>query len=473
MRRLFTWMDSKRTRMSAFTEKSMLSPSMHPRRARCGSIISAIASVVLIAISTAVPMHAADRPNIVLIFADDLGYGDIGCFGHPTIRTPNIDGIAARGVRLTSFYSAPSCVPARTQLMLGKYSGRMSLGSVGPGGAGGIPDAELTLPEALKSAGYETGMIGKWHLGNAQEKYLPTGQGFDSWFGLPYSNDMVKPWVQTDVPLWLYENTKKVEHPVNHDTLLSRYTTRAAEFVRKKRTAPFFLYLAPAMVHLPLAASPKFRGKSRAGLYGDAVEELDWAVGEVIKAVRDAGKEKDTLVIFTSDNGPWINLPERMLQAGNLPWHVGSAGALRSAKGSTYEGGVRVPTVLHWPGHFEGGRTSAEITATMDLHATLVRLGTGAPAKHAIDGHDLTDFLAGKENESPRRDFFYFNARQLDGIRSGPWKLRLNNGVELFNLDLDPSERYNREKDHPEIVAELKNRLERMVTETNAPHKWQ
>jgi len=228
-----------------------------------------------------------------------------------------------------------------------------------------------------------------------------------------------------------------------------------------------------AAVKQPLAASPKFRDRSRAGLYGDAVEELDWAVGEVIKAVRDSGKEKDTLVIFTSDNGPWINLPERMLQAGNLPWHVGSAGALRSAKGSTYEGGVRVPTALHWPGHFEGGRASAEITATMDLYATLVRLGTGAPAKHAIDGHDLTDFLAGKTNESPRKEFFYFNAKQLDGVRSGSWKLRLNTGIELFNLDLDPSERYNREKDHPEIVAELKKRLEQMLAETNAPHKWQ
>jgi arylsulfatase A-like enzyme len=227
------------------------------------------------------------------------------------------------------------------------------------------------------------------------------------------------------------------------------------------------------MVHLPLAASEKFRGQSRAGPYGDAVEELDWAVGEVIKAIRDAGKEKETVVIFTSDNGPWINLPERMLQAGNLPWHVGSAGALRMAKGSTYEGGVRVPTVIHWPGRFEGGRSSAEIAATMDIHATLVRLATGAPPRHRIDGHDLTDFLAGKTQTSPRQDFFYFGGRQLDGIRSGPWKLRLNAGVELFNLDLDPSERHNREKDHPEIVAQLKQRLVQMAAETKAPHKWE
>ena len=455
--------------------------SSHPRTDRLSfhhtrgwlNVVAAVTSTVLCVLACTLGARAADRPNIVLIFADDLGYGDLGCFGHPTIRTPNLDALAAKGVRLTSFYSAPSCVPARTQLMLGKYSGRMNLGSVGPGGTGGIPDEEKTLPEMLKGAGYETAMIGKWHLGNVQEKYLPTGQGFDSWFGLPYSNDMVKPWVQTDVPLWLYENTKKVEHPVNHDTLLARYAERAASFVRKQRNAPFFLYLAPAMVHLPLAAGSRFHGKSRAGLYGDAVEELDWAVGEVFKAVREAGKEQDTLVIFTSDNGPWINLPERMLQAGNMPWHVGSAGALRSAKGSTYEGGVRVPAIVHWPKKIEGGRSSAEITATLDLYATLVRLGTGAPATHRIDGLDLTDFLTAKTSESPRKDFFYFNAKQLDGIRSGPWKLRLNNGVELFHLDLDPSERYNREKEHPEIVAELKKRLEQMVAETNAPHKWQ
>ena len=430
---------------------------------------AAIATLGLVAAS-----FAAERPNIVLIFADDLGYGDLGCFGNPTIATPNLDALAQRGVKLTSFYSAPSCVPARTQLMLGKYSGRVDHGgSVGPGGKGRIADQEITLPEALKGAGYQTAMIGKWHLGNAEEKALPTGQGFDSWLGLPYSNDMVKPWVQTDVPLWLYENTKKVEHPVQHDTLLQRYTQRGVELIRKQRRAPFFLYFAPAMVHLPLAASEGFRGKSRAGLYGDALTELDWAVGELVKAVRDAGKERDTIVIFTSDNGPWINLPERMLQAGNQPWHVGSAGTLRSAKGSTYEGGVRVPAIVHWPGRFEGGRSTAEITATMDLYTTLVKLGTGAPPKQQpLDGFDLTALLEGKVTQSPRQEFFYFNAKPLDGVRVGPWKLRLKDGEELFNLDEDPGERHNRVQEHPEIVARLKQRLNTMVKETGAPHNW-
>ena len=431
-----------------------------------------LALALAFALASVCRAAAADRPNIILIFADDLGYGDLGCFGHPTIRTPHIDGIARRGVKLTSFYTAPSCVPARTQLMLGKYSGRVNLGGTSAGGRGGIPAEETTLPEALKAGGYETAMIGKWHLGYAEDKFLPTAQGFDSWFGLPYSNDMVKPWVQTDVPLWLYENTRKVEHPVNHDTLLQRYAERGAAFVRRQRSAPFFLYFAPAMVHLPLAAGEKFRGRSRAGPYGDAVEELDWAVGELLEAVRDAGKENDTLVIFTSDNGPWMNLPPRMLQAGNLPWHVGNAGALRNAKGSTYEGGVRVPAVVHWPGRFEGGRVSAEIASTLDLHATLVRLGTGAPAKHAIDGIDLTDFLAGKAEKSPRQEHYYFDGRQLHGVRVGPWKLRLSEGVELFHLDLDPGERFNREKEHPEIVAGLKAKLDAMADETKATRKW-
>ncbi|MES2696251.1 MAG: sulfatase-like hydrolase/transferase [Verrucomicrobiota bacterium] len=415
---------------------------------------------------------AAPRPNVVLIFADDLGYGDLGCFGHPTIATPNIDGMAMRGLKLTSFYSAPSCVPARSQLMLGKYSGRAHITGTSADGKSGIPDSEVTLPQALKSAGYATAMIGKWHLGHVQEKFLPTSKGFDSYFGLPYSNDMVRPWVQTDMPLWLYEDTRRVENPVQHDTLLQRYTARGAAYIREKRSTPFFLYFAPAMVHLPLAASEKFRGKSRAGLFGDAVEELDWAVGELLKAIRESGKENDTLVIFTSDNGPWTHHPPRMMQAGNLPWHTGSPGALRMSKGSTYEGGPRVPCLVEWKGHIPPARSSAEMVATMDLHTTILTLATGSVPRHAVDGHDLTAFLTGKTTASPRKDLFYFNARQLDGVRVGPWKLRLNSGVELFNLDLDPSERYNMEKDHPEIVADLKARLVKMAGETGGNHKW-
>ena len=422
----------------------------------CGRLILLVGFVFGV-----IPVRAAtDRPNVVLILADDLGYGDLGCYGHPTIATPNIDGLAQRGVRLTSFYSAPTCVPARMQLLLGRYSFRVNFnGGTGAGGKGGIPDEEVTLAQALKGAGYETAMIGKWHLGSATDALLPTGKGFDSWFGLPYSNDMVKPWVQTDEPLWLYENNRKAEYPVNHDTLQARYTERAVDFIRRERAAPFFLYFAPAMVHLPLAAGAEFKGRSRAGFYGDAVEEVDWSVGEMIKAVRAAGKERDTMVIFTSDNGPWIDLPPRMLQAGNLPWHVGSAGALRDSKASTYEGGVRVPAIIHWPGRIEGGRSSAEMAATMDLYTTLVRLGTGALPKRGSDGHDLTPFLEGKVKASPRQEFLYAQGRQPNAIRSGPWKLRIADGIELFQLELDPSERYNRAEEHPEIIARLQSRL--------------
>lgn len=434
----------------------------------------AVAAVLVSAVALTASTTPADRPNVVLIFVDDMGYADPSCFGNPTVATPNIDGIAARGLKLTSFYSAPSCVPARAQLMLGKYSGRVELtGGTGPGSKGGIADSDVTLAQALKSAGYATAMVGKWHLGHGSDKLLPTGKGFDSWLGLPYSNDMVKPWVQTDEPLWLYDGPRKIEHPVKHDTLMQRYTERAVAFLRQPRSNPFFLYFAPAMVHLPLAVGERFRGKSRAGLFGDVLEELDWSVGEMLAAVREMDKERNTLVIFTSDNGPWINMPPRMLQAGNLPWHVGSAGALRMSKGSTYEGGVRVPAIVQWPGRIPAGRSSAEIVATMDLYATLVRLGTGALPGHSTDGHDLSDFLQGKTARSPRSEFYYFNNKQLDGVRSGPWKLRLKDGKELFHLDLDPSERHNRAEENPQMVAELTAKLKAMADRSPlATRKW-
>ena len=420
--------------------------------------------VFILACLVTLNVQAVKRPNIVLLFADDLGYGDLGCYGHPTIRTPNLDRLAGQGLRLTSFYSAPGCVPARKQLLLGRYPGRVHTnGNTGVTGKGGLSDSELTLAEALKGAGYRTAMLGKWHLGYAEEKFLPVNQGFDSWFGLPYSNDMMPPWVKTEVPLWLYEGTKRVEHPVNQDTLTTRYTERAVKFLARDHDKPFFLYLAYNMPHMPVRTADRFRGRSRAGLYGDVIQTIDWSVGEVMKTLDKTGRAKDTLVIFTSDNGPWLNPPARMLQEGNLLWHAGSPGPLSGHKGTLLEGGVRVPCILRWPGRIEAGQTSAEMAATLDLYATLVTAAGGSLPKHKIDGHDLRPFLFGKTKWSPRKIHFYSKGRGPGAVREGPWKLHADG--RLFNLDIDPAERFDRAEEKPEIATSLKAKLEAMKKE--------
>jgi len=420
--------------------------------------------VFILACLVTLNVQAVKRPNIVLLFADDLGYGDLGCYGHPTIRTPNLDRLAGQGLRLTSFYSAPGCVPARKQLLLGRYPGRVHTnGNTGVTGKGGLSDSELTLAEALKGAGYRTAMLGKWHLGYAEEKFLPVNQGFDSWFGLPYSNDMMPPWVQTRVPLWLYEGTKRIEHPVNQDTLTTRYTERAVKFLERDHDKPFFLYLAYNMPHMPVRTADRFRGRSRTGLYGDVIQTIDWSVGEVMKTLKRTGRDKNTLVIFTSDNGPWLNPPSRMLQKGNQLWHAGSPGPLSGHKGTLLEGGVRVPCILRWPGRIEAGQTSAEMAATLDLYATLVQAGGGSLPSHKIDGYDLRPFLFGDTNESPRKVHYYFGSRMPGAVREGPWKLHADG--RLFNLDIDPAERFDRAEEKPEIATSLKAKLEAMKKE--------
>ena len=397
-------------------------------------------------------------PNIVLLFADDLGYGDLGVYGNPTIRTPNLDRLASQGLRMTSFYSAPSCVPARVQLLLGRYPSRDRVTGTSVGGDGGIPSELTTLAQGLRGVGYRTAMAGKWHLGYARDEFLPVGKGFDSWFGLPYSNDMIKPWVQTDVPLWLYRDAERVEHPVDQDQLTMRYTAEVVDMIREKSANPFFIYLAYSMPHLPLRTSGRFRGTSRAGLFGDVIEGIDWSVGEILRALDETGQRDDTIVIFTSDNGPWLNLPDRMLSGGVRPWHAGSPGPLRGAKHTTYEGGVRVPFVVRWPGTVASGTVTAEMGATLDIYATLLAAG-GASLPAGSDGYDLTPLWAGRTEQSPRREFIYHRGSGVQGIRVGPWKLRTVEGDELFQLDLDHSERYNVADEHPEIVAELRSRL--------------
>ncbi len=425
-------------------------------------IASLIACSLLFCWST-----ASAAPNIVLLFADDLGYGDLGVYGNPTIRTPNLDRLASQGLRMTAFYSAPSCVPARTQLLLGRYPSRTNVRGTSVGGDGGIPDEYVTLAQALGAAGYRTAMAGKWHLGYARAEYLPVGKGFDSWFGLPYSNDMIKPWVQTDEPLWLYRDAERVEHPVDQDQLTLRYTAEVVDVIRERSDQPFFAYLAYNMPHLPLRTAGRFRGMSRSGLYGDVIEAIDWSAGQIVQALDETGQSDNTIVIFTSDNGPWLNLPGRMLSGGVVPWHAGSPGPLRGAKHTTYEGGVRVPFIVRWPGVVQPGTVTAEMGATLDLYATLLAAGGGeVPADS--DGHDLAALWAGRTAQSPRRDFVYHRGSGVQGMRVGPWKLRTIEGEELFHLDRDPSERYNVAAEHPEIVAQLRARIDEFTSRVAA-----
>lgn len=402
-------------------------------------------------------------PNIVIFLADDMGYGDLGSYGHPSIETPNIDRLASEGMRLTSFVTAVACVPSRTQLLTGRYMPRVAFGgSTGPGGTGGLPRDEFTLAEALKSAGYRTHLVGKWHLGYAPAEHLPIHQGFDTWFGLPYSNDFRRPWVQTDVPLGLFRDSKIIEYPLQQDTLTTRYTAEAINHIESDHEQPFFILLAYNMPHLPLHVSQRFRGTSYSGLYGDVIQELDSSVGEVLSALERGGYADTTLVLFASDNGPWLDLPQRMLQEGNQRWHAGSPGPLRGSKGTSYEGGARVPAIFRWPGHISPGQTSPELVAMPDVYRTLLSVAGVEPPSHVLDGYDLTQFLIGETERSPREEYYYF-LQSLEAVRIGDWKLRaLSDQVELFNLRLDPGERFNRAADRPDLVAKLRRRMAEM-----------
>ncbi len=433
--------------------------------------LSATLLTTLCSILLSIPPSTAGAaaPNIVVLFADDMGYGDLASYGHPLIKTPHLDQLAADGIRLTSFVTGSWCVPSRTQLITGRYMPRVKFnGGTGADGKGGLPDSEWTLPEALKAAGYQTHMVGKWHLGYKEKRFLPTHQGFDTWFGLPYSNDYMKPWVQTEEPLGLFRGDQMVEHPFDQDALTTRYTEEAVKLIGEAGEKPFFLYLAYAMPHLPIHVSDERRGKSQAGLYGDVIEEVDWSVGQVLAALQEKGLSDNTLVFFASDNGPWIEMPERMRQAGNELWHAGSTGPLRGSKGQTYEGGPRVPAILRWPGKIKAGQVSAELVGMPDIYRTLIHVAGGKLPEHKIDGHDLTPFLTGESVASPRKEYFYFR-RGLEALRSGNWKLRLSTGEpELFDMVTDPFERINRADGEPEKVAELQARMKAVAAETGS-----
>lgn len=407
-------------------------------------------------------------PNIVILLLDDVGYGDLSSYGHPEIKTPNMDSLGEQGIRFTSFVTGMWCIPSRTQLLTGRYMPRIEFGGeTGSDGKGGLPDSEVTLAEGLKKAGYVTGMAGKWHLGYMEDKFLPPNQGFDEWFGLPYSNDYRKPWVQTEEPLALYRDTNIVEYPLNQKTLTKRYTEKAVKFINDNSGSdqPFFYYLAYNMAHLPIYTTEEFHGSSEAGLYGDVMAELDWSVGEVLRALKENNIDDNTIVFLASDNGPWLNLPERMLAEGVRPWHQGTTGLLRGAKHTSYEGGNRVPAIIRWPSKIPAKQVKSELVGMPDIYRTLMEVGGAVLPSHALDGYDIMPFLIGTENKSPRKEYAYFRGN-LEAMRIGDWKLRLASGKpELFNLKLDPSELYNRVNEDHKIAVSIYQRMLELTEE--------
>lgn len=421
---------------------------------------------------------AAKQPNIIVIFADDLGYGDLGCYGHPSIRTPHLDRMAAEGLRFTDFYTVANvCTPSRAALLTGRYPVRSGMaGGAGrhvlyPSSEGGLPTSEVTIAGALRGRGYATACIGKWHLGRA-EPYLPTNHGFDYFFGLPYSNDMdpVNAKVRRpeslsqnpdfknfNVPL--VRNTQIIERPADQSTLTKRYTEETIRFIRQNRKKPFFIYLAHTFPHVPLFASKDFKGKSLRGAYGDTIEELDWSVGEILKALRSEKLADNTLVLFTSDNGPWLV----------MQWNGGSGGLLRDGKAGTWEGGHRVPAIAWWPGRIPAGRVTSDLACTMDLFTTSLKLaGAPLPNDRPLDGVDLSAMLFGK-GPSPRDTLFYYYGDTVYATRKGPFKAHFttHDGYSkeppqshepplLFQLAHDPSEQFNVAAEHPRVVADIK-----------------
>ncbi len=421
----------------------------------------------LLALAAALGAAEPRRPNVVLIFVDDLGYGDLGCQGHPTIRTPHIDRLAREGVRFTSFYSACAiCSPARAALLTGRYPLRTGVygGVFFPNSPGGLPAREVTIAELLADAGYATMAIGKWHLGHLEE-HLPTAHGFADWLGVPYSNDML--WNKRgDPPFPLMRGNRIVEQPIDQRSLTGRYTEAAEEFIAEHAEQPFFLYLAHTFPHVPLYPGEAWHGRSRRGTYGDVVEEIDASTGRVLAALAAAGVAADPLVLWTSDNGPWLSKRQ----------HGGTAGLLRGGKMTTWEGGMRVPAVLRWPSHTEGGGRSDEICSTLDVLPTVCAAAGVEPPPVALDGRDLAPMLSGiREEDAVRRDFFYYRGAQIWAVRSGPWKLHVKVRPErrgadtpavplLYDLDVDPGERWNLAGRHPEVVE----RLQALIAEQTA-----
>ncbi len=432
-------------------------------------------TILLLALALSACTRPTPPPNIILIFADDLGYGDLGTYGASGYTTPHLDRLAAEGVRLTNFYvSSPVCSASRAALLTGNYNKRIGIsGALNPHNTHGINANEMTMAELLKQKDYATAAVGKWHLGHLPA-FLPTNHGFDSYFGIPYSNDMspdpknnprerARRWP----PLPLVQDLETIEEEPDQSLLIQRYTEQAVSFIQDNADRPFFLYYAHTMPHVPLYPSADFAGSSEQGTYGDVIQEIDWSVGEIMRTLSENGLDENTLVIFTSDNGPWQVF-------GN---HAGECGPLRGRKGTTFECGIRVPFIARWPEHLHENSVSDAYAMTIDLLPTFAGLtGTKLP-EHHIDGKDIWPVLTHATEESPHEALFFYYGRQLQAIRSGNWKLHLphtyrvvdqvgadgfpgtytfpETGLELYDLSLDIAESNDVAAEHPEVVTYL------------------
>lgn len=398
------------------------------------------------------------KPNFVIIFTDDQGYGDLGSYGHPLIKTPHLDRMARQGTRFTSFYAQTVCGPSRGALLTGCYPQRLNSG-------GWYTDSsEVTIGEMLKEAGYATGCIGKWDVSSRMyiDGSVPNDQGFDEYFGALGAND------GGAVQLW--RNKEQLEKVTDMGSLTKRYTDEAIEFIKKKKDSPFLLYLAHTMAHVVIDASEQFRGKSKGDLYGDVIEEIDFNCGRVFDTLKKLGLNKNTYVLFISDNGPWSGKEDIYIKSHGGHLATGSAGPLRNGKGSAWEGGFRVPCILKGP-NIPASRESNAMWATLDLMPTIAALAGGkVPDDRVIDGVDQTDLITGKSDKSARDTFFYYVKNNLHAVRKGKWKLALPdrkilyyfapddppvNSPELYDLESDISEKHNVAKMHPKIVKEL------------------
>jgi arylsulfatase A-like enzyme len=458
----------ERSNVVVLQNKSLTAQSMYVSNNFRQSMIRIIYNLIVCLVLTSIASAESNHPNFMIIFIDDMGYGDLGCYGCKTAKTPFIDQLAADGTRFTSFYAQTVCGPSRGALMTGRYPYRV-------GGGWTTNAEEVTIAEVLKEANYTTGCVGKWDMSRRryQKELVPNSQGFDFYYGALGANDGNK--------VTLYENRNKLETTQDMAALSKLYTDKSIEFLNKNKDKPFFLYLAHTMMHIVIDASPEYRDRTGNGLYADTLQELDTQTGRLLKTLDDLNLRDNTIVLFTSDNGPWSNDHERQriknakfvewTKGPKIPW--GSSGPLRGAKGSTWEGGLRVPGIVRWPGHVPAGKTNSAVLSTLDVMPTFAALAGVAdkvPSDRIIDGVDQRDLLNGKSDRGSRDTFRYYDGNELQAIRIGDWKLRLpglknlrkwpeldrgTQETELYNVVTDISESHNVAADQPERVKEL------------------